>query len=251
MIFSINSQTPIKYKIKTHMSEFFCIELMYVIMKHSDPHTYIQLISTCHDMNELGKPLKIEKVEASLRVIVEESKRSTVLPNGQYHGITEITGRDNVKYFQDYTFGKLMSETVYFSNVISNPNFSICSCMKWESHVYIKTYNYLKNQFVLKVSRDGEVCYEGEYLIDTKEKHGTIRTYGKKYNVSSFEIFHRNKLFYSECFLGSKIFQKVRQLDDFHYQVISYMGSKSYIHIQRHESRPIGFFQNINVSWLM
>jgi hypothetical protein len=231
------------------MSETLCLELMYEILKYSDPYTYVQLIKTCWIMNKLGNPLKTRKIQESLRVIVEPHRTSYILPNKQLHGISQNNSWTNVQHLQEYSFGKLISESVDFSKVFGNSNMINFTSIDWKSYLYTKTYNYDKNQFVLKVTCGGNVCYEGEFLIATKEKHGTTKIYDKNSNISSFEIFNRNKLFYSESFLGNKIFQKVWQLDDNHYQVITYTGLKINSHLLTKEPRPISFFHNIKFTW--
>jgi hypothetical protein len=211
------------------MSEFICTELMYEIMKQADPHTYVQLIRTCHEMNQLGKSLCKTKVEESLRCLDEPNRTCTVLPNGQLHGIATIIGSENIKHYQTYYFGVLMAETVNYINIfgISKMNNYICSCLEWESHLYTKIYDHEKGKFLLKITHNGEIYYEGEFLIATNENHGTVKTYDKKNNISSYEIFHKDRLFYSESFVGDKIFQKIRQLDEFNYQIITYRDAVS------------------------
>jgi hypothetical protein len=230
------------------MSEILCNDLMYYIMELADPHTYVQLISTCQDMNQLGKrvinsfghDLRSIKIDESLTVTIEGNKTSHFLPNGQLHGITKILYKEyedpeeKHELIQEYYFGKLISETTDSINLFKIPRFDdseledidLCVCCN-EHKKYTKIYNYDKGTYVLKImhATNGELISEGVYLISTNMCHGIVKSYYKPYNLYSFELFHKNEIFYSESFVENRIFQKLCQLDDENFQLNNYTNS--------------------------
>jgi hypothetical protein len=208
-------------------------------MKYTDPHTYVQLISTNPIMNELGKTFRSEKIEKFLTVTVEGNKTSYRLPNGKLHGITKTINSNcyiTTEFLQEYSLGVLMSEQVCRKNPFRAPVLSNCvpffqiriknmNINNSEEVVYKKTYNHKDNQFLFTITENGKVVYEGEYLITTNEKHGKIRHYSKE--GRTFKFYHRNKLFSSNEFLGNKLFKKIYQIDDWNYKTIIYNRKRS------------------------
>jgi hypothetical protein len=227
------------------MSEFFCMELMYEILKYSDPHTYVQLCKTCYDMNEIGKSLKSKKIEESLKVIVEPNRTSSLLPNGQLHGDTIFTNDSykNVKHFQTYSFGVLLSETVIFPKIAQHrmnqyiSKFIGLDCLSYifdrfldkinDDIVCIKTYNYIKNSFMFKGVCNGKTYFEIQYLISTGKKHGREFFFiDAEKPFFHYTIYHKNKFFYREQVFDNKLVSKEYWWNNFSYQKFKFNLNK-------------------------
>jgi hypothetical protein len=188
-------------------------------------------IQSSHDINELVKSEKV-KIEESLKVIVEPNRTSSLLPNGQLHGDTIFTNDSykNVKHFQTYSFGVLLSETIifpepkqkkwteYINKFISFDFASYYVLIYLESTigeiVCTKTYNYMKNQLIVKINYEGKTYFECSYLIDSGKKHGTnIYFINKQRTTYYYCIYHRNKIFYREEVFNNKLTSKFYRLN--------------------------------------